>query len=304
MAQTLDQNPHVVVMVRPLFFSVNEETAADNAFQAKSSEGDAASAVNEFDTMVGSLRAVGAEVVVFDQASGSTPDAVFPNNWFSTHHDGRVVLYPMAVPSRRAERRKDIVDSLLASTPTSKVLDLSHHEHEAQFLEGTGAIVFDHEQRIAFLARSGRADADLLSALCGKLDYQPMVFDAVDRRGTPIYHTNVMMAVGQRVALLGSATIGASEDLAVLKKHLAYGDRLLVELNHDQIESFAGNALEIDTADGPVLVMSARGWASLSPNQQQAIEARLPVVTPSLPTIEKSGGSARCMMAGVHLPKA
>ncbi|NRA30885.1 MAG: amidinotransferase [Parvularculaceae bacterium] len=289
-------------MIRPLHFAVNAETAADNSFQAEGSPTDTGAAVQEFDAMVDSLRAAGVVVHVIEQDRTDTPDAVFPNNWFSTHADGTLVIYPMAVPSRRRERRQDIIDRV--ATAESAILDLSHEEEEGRILEGTGAIVFDHRQRCAFLTKSRRAEVTLFEELCDRLTYRVVAFDAAGRDGSPIYHTNVMMAVGQHLALAGLTTIGDDKQRSDVRRHLAAVDRPLIELTAEQIESFAGNALEIDTPNGPVLVMSATGWASLNDVQRDQIESVMPVITPQLPTIEKSGGSARCMMAGLHGPTA
>lgn len=291
-------NPSGVLMIRPTFFSVNSETAADNTFQAEGAEGDGASALAEFDQMVALLRDADVRVEVFEQERADTPDAVFPNNWISTHADGTVVIYPMAVASRRRERRQDIINYV--SSAQARLLDLTAEERAGRALEGTGAIVFDHIQHLAFLARSGRADEHLFDELCRDLAYTAVVFDAEDRQGHAIYHTNVMMAVGSHIALVGLSTIANLDQRQRVALALQAVDRPVVELSADQIQAFAGNALEVDTPNGPVLVMSDTGWGSLSKTQQDKIEAALPVITPKLPTIEKSGGSARCMMAGLH----
>jgi hypothetical protein len=296
------QNPHAVVMIRPRFFGVNPETKLDNAFQSEEKPGDRKRALQEFDAMVDLLETAGVATHVFEQERDDTPDAVFPNNWFSTHHDGRLVTYPMLTPSRRRERRGDILEELGRTYRVSGALDLSGNEADALFLEGTGAIVFDHQNKRGYLGQSLRADAELFLGLCQNLGYEAAIFEAFDDRGFPIYHTNVMLSIGANIVLAGLDCVTDPEERAMLESDFANGGRLLIRLNQRQIAAFAGNALEIDTGDGPVLVISARGWEALLPEQQRRIEERLPVLTPALSTIEKSGGSARCMMAGVHLP--
>ena len=297
------QNPSSVVMVRPLHFDVNSETALDNSFQMReASAGDCDRALDEFEAMKRALQCGGVRVLSFDQERDDTPDAVFPNNWFSTHGSGLVVTYPMFAPSRRRERRQDILEALARFHKVTGAMDLSGNEADAKFLEGTGAIVFDHRKKLAFMAQSLRADADLLIELCGTLGYEPIIFTATDADGHPIYHTNVMMSVGANVSLIGFDTVPDPEEQAMLRAEFEDASELVIELSPAQIAAFAGNALEVDGQDGARLVISKTGWEALYGDQQEAILARLPVLTPDLPTIEKSGGSARCMMAGVHLP--
>lgn len=292
-----------VVMIRPDYFAVNPETARDNRFQSSAGEGDVDRAVAEFDAMKAALQEAGIRVLSFGQKRRDTPDAVFPNNWFSTHHSGLIVQYPMFAQSRRLERRQDIFRALGQFHKVTGVMDLSPNEDHGQFLEGTGAIVFDHEARIALMAKSQRADERLLAYLCDTLDYTAHTFTAVDAGGVPIYHTNVMMSVGRKTALIGFETVPDPDEVLLLRRRIEDGpDRTIVELTAGQVASFAGNALEIEGDRGPVLVISRRGWDALRPDQQDELERAVHVITPNLPTIEKSGGSARCMMAGVHLP--
>lgn len=300
---SFDQNPTAIVMVRPHAFSTNPETAADNHFQVRGEDGDAVAALAEFDEMVRVLRSIGIEVMVFDEPRPETPDAVFPNNWFSTHHDGTFVTYPMYAPNRRAERRADVGEALAKDFRIGEQVDLTGHELRDRFLEGTGAIVFDHPARVAYMARSHRADERLLAVLCERLGYAPFPFAAVDASGAPIYHTNVMMAVGQHTVLLGDQTIENDTVRAEMLGALTRDDRAVVTLSASQIENFAGNALELSGSQGDVLVMSQRAYDSLTPDQVTVLSARVMVQPIPLGTIEKSGGSARCMMAGVHLPR-
>lgn len=290
-------------MVRPLHFGVNPETAADNAFQDPSGEADGAAALREFDAMVDELTAARVTVHVFNQERADTPDAVFPNNWFSTHEGGEIVTYPMFASSRRRERRDDVIGFLRDRYAVRTVIDLTMHEEHGTYLEGTGAIVFDHVTGTAFMARSQRSDEGLLDALCQRLKAAPFPFTARDRSRAPIYHTNVLLSIGAEVALFCPDAIPDESERSVIAETLALNGRLVLELTFDQLEAFAGNALEIDGADGPVLVMSARARRSLSERQLAELNERIAVIAPSIPTIEKSGGSARCMMAGIHLPQ-
>ncbi|GGY44578.1 citrulline utilization hydrolase CtlX [Parvularcula lutaonensis] len=298
----LSQNPSAVVMVRPDYFGVNAETAPDNRFQTTEAAGDRPKAIAEFDAMKAALRSAGVTVMSFRQEREDTPDAVFPNNWFSTHHSGLIVQYPMLAQSRRRERRRDVFEALAKFHEITGIVDLAGNEEHGAYLEGTGAVVFDHQERVAFMARSQRADTGVLAKLCETLDYVPQVFTAVDRAGVPIYHTNVMMSLGEKTALVGFDSVPYPDELLLLRRRIEATDRLLIELDNDQIAAFAGNALEVDGCDGPVLVISRRAWNSLRRDQQADLERVVAVVTPELSTIEKSGGSARCMMAGIHLP--
>lgn len=294
------QNPRSVLMIRPLGFAVNEETAGDNHFQGQRAQNDRERAIAEFDAMVAALRQSGVTVHAVDQSREDTPDAVFPNNWISFHSDGTVILYPMYVPSRRRERRPEIIEDLKRDYATGEVIDLTGLEEDDLILEGTGAIVFDHDSKTAFMARSQRGDERALDILCERIGYEPFAFDAVDGSGRAIYHTNVMMAVGQRTALVGFETMTDQNARARLRERLA--DRCLIDLSQEQIGNFSGNALEVDSTNGPILVLSERAWQSLTHGQQRALSDVVEIVTSPLPTIEKSGGSARCMLAGIHLP--
>jgi hypothetical protein len=293
-------NPSAVLMVRPNFFAVNAETAGDNAFQRAGMPEDQALAVAEFDAFAGQLSRAGVKVTAFEQQSAATPDAVFPNNWFSTHPDGTLVVYPMMAPSRRGERREDILRTLADRYEVTRRIDLSAHENEGAFLEGTGSLVFDHRARLAWLAVSRRSDPGLARELCEELGYELMTFGAEDRSGRPIYHTNVILSVGRHLALVGAGNVPDPNERGRLLDSLDDGGRSVVELSPPQIEAFAGNALELTGAGGVLLAMSETGAATLTSRQRGLAEERAALVTPSLPTIEKSGGSARCMLAGIH----
>jgi hypothetical protein len=294
-------------MVRPNFFSVNPETAADNSFQSHAGTFPgtdvSASAVAEFDRFVALLRGNGVEVLVFQNDNRHAPDAVFPNNWFSTHPNGALVTYPMLAPSRRLERRADILSTLSGRFEVTEQIDLTACEGHGVFLEGTGSFVFDHHSRRAWLARSKRSDEALAAELCDRLGYQLIPFTATNEVNVPIYHTNVMLSVGRHLALVGLDTVVDESEREQLVASLDAKGRTVIELITTQISSFAGNALELEGGNGPILVMSATAAASLTNEQRLAIEREAMLLTPSLPTIERSGGSARCMLAEVHLPR-
>lgn len=295
------QNPHAVIMIRPRAFGANPETAADNHFQGADRPGAAAAATAEMDQAIAQLRAAGVTVHDFAETTKDTPDAVFPNNWLSTHADGTIVLYPMRMPSRRRERRADIVDALRRQYAVARVIDLSPAEQVGEALEGTGAVIYDHAARRAFMARSPRASAAVLADVTAALGFEPVIFDAVDVAGRAIYHTNVMLNLGQHLGLICSRTIADPAQRSRLLDRIAAPGRQVIDLDPSQMAEFAVNAMEVDTASGSVLVMSARGAAALTNHQRADIEARLPLVILDLPVIETGGGSARCLMAGVHL---
>lgn len=309
---TADLCADTVLMVRPARFGSNPLTAPSNAFQrgddARSSEELQARALAEFDGLVAALRAAGVDVLVLDDTpSPHTPDAVFPNNWFSTHADGRVVLYPMLALNRRFERRGDILPTFVrGGFAPGERLDLSHHETAGRFLEGTGSVVFDHGSRTAFACLSPRTDARVLDELCAALSYEPFVFEAFGADGTAIYHTNVLMAVGPRTAVVCAESVRDDARRAALLARLERPGRVLVELSLAQMAAFAGNMLELRSRAGEVvLVMSQRAREALDPDQRAALEGAARLVSAPVATIEDcSGGSVRCMLAEVLLPRA
>jgi len=306
----LAQCAPAVLMVRPAAFGWNAETSESNRFQARTAPDQpeaAAAALAEFDRAVGALRDAGVTVhVVEDRPELQCPDAVFPNNWVSFHHDGSVVLYPMLSPIRRRERRPDLLQTLVREGGYSidRVLDLTHHELEGRFLEGTGSVVFDHAARIAYACRSPRTHSQVLDELASALGYEVCVFGATGRDGTPIYHTNVLLAIGERFAVVCSPSIDAGDRTRTLHR-LAAGGRTVVEIDFAALEAFAGNMLELKAADGAgVLAMSAQARAGLAAHQFVALASCLDrIVVAPLPNIELAGGgSVRCMLAEVFLP--
>ncbi len=301
------QSANAVVMIRPCRFYPNPETASDNAFQQAVAGGttDALSqaAQKEFDQAVEVLRNTGVTVLVFrDTPSPEKPDAVFPNNWFSTHHDGRVALYPMYSVARRKERRGDVIDELGKLYRINALVDYSFYEHRRLYLEGTGSLVLDHINRIAYASLSKRADREPLEKFCTDFGYEPVPFESAGDDGRPIYHTNVVMCVGSRFALAGLELITDRGDRERIRQRLEASGKMVIELDRNQIANFAGNALELHNDEEQLLVLSTRAMAALSGEQRNELERYARLLPLSLPTIELAGGSARCMMATIHLP--
>ncbi|QCP54927.1 amidinotransferase [Trinickia violacea] len=305
------QAPAAVVMIRPHGFLPNPETAADNAFQRTAVAADAietaslaAAARDEVSAAARALTAAGVRVHVFDDhGENGTPDSVFPNNWFSTHPGGHVALYPMHSANRRRERRADIIEMLKAEYRVQDVIDYSGLEYDDVFLEGTGAMVLDHIARIAYTARSRRADPVALERFCTHFNFEPICFDTADAHGQPIYHTNVMMSVATEFALVGFDLIVDAARRDEIHRRLAETGRTVIALDNAQIASFAGNALELSGRDGRVLALSRRAFECLSPRQRKLIERSAQLLPLDVPTIEMAGGSVRCMLAGIHLAR-
>ena len=296
------QAPSSVVMVRPHHFLPNPETEQDNAFQHRADEGAnvAKRAYDEVTQVVNVLRARGVNVHLFEDNGHHTPDSVFPNNWFSTHADGQLGLYPMYCENRRAERRSDIIDYLQRHYSISGITDYSRFERQGVFLEGTGALVLDHQYKIAYAARSHRMDESLLASFCRQFGYQSVVFDSTDEEGIPIYHTNVMMCVGTAFVMVGLDTIKNESQKSQLIASINASGKVLVELTQQQIRQFAGNALELSTPNGPILALSQSAYSALSEAQRLQLSQWVDLVPFAIPTIELAGGSVRCMLAGVH----
>ena len=298
-------------MIRPTRFQSNPQTAGSNAFQAKtdaSPDEQQRAALREFEGLVATLQEAGIEVLVFDDtAEPHTPDSVFPNNWVSFHADGTVVLYPMEAENRRGERRVDIIERLDAEFgfQVRDVVDLSPHEAAGQFLEGTGSMVLDRANRIAYACLSSRTHLDVLGDFAQRMDYEVVAFDAVDRDGVPIYHTNVLMNVGDRIAVVCADAIPREEQRTAVLERLESTGHEVVLIDFDQLEAFAGNMLELRAADGvPVVAMSQRAWDSLDEKQKASIESNGRVAIAAIDDIEESsGGSVRCMLAEIHLPR-
>ncbi len=296
------QAPAAVVVVRPHRYRPNPETGDDNAFQQEASIDVARAAYDASSRLIHALRDVGVRVHVFEDTTGRHPDSVFPNNWFSTHAGGRVAVFPMRAASRRGERRTDVIDFLKRVYRVQEVVDYSGLEPDGIFLEGTGAMVLDHAARVAYTARSRRSDPLLLERFCTTFGYEPMVFDAVDPSGTPIYHTNVMMCVATEFALVATEAIVDVSRRAEVVQRLEQAGRDVLALDAHQLGEFAGNAIELRGSGARrVLALSARADASLTADQRAVIERSCDIVAVDVAPIELAGGSVRCMLAGVHL---
>lgn len=301
--------PSAVLLVRPARFGFNEQTAASNRFQQPATEPTALRARAELDRLCSALGRAGVRVCLADDTPDPPkPDAVFPNNWVSWHRDGTIVLYPMHAPNRRAERREQIVHAATAQSgfQRRRLIDLSVHEREGRYLEGTGSLVLDHRDRLAYACRSVRTDEVLLRKWTRLMDYEPVVFDAGGGDGRPLYHTNVMLAIGTRWSVVCTQAIAPAERARVLM-HLRAGTREVIEIEPAAMQAFAGNLLELQGFDAgrmrTVLVMSARARAALSADTSAWERLRASVdeiVSVAVPTIEMvGGGSVRCMMAEI-----
>ena len=300
------QSPAAVVMVRPHHFHPNPQTAADNGFQQPCrlpADELARRAFEEVTRAAETLRLEGVAVELFEDEGWGSPDSVFPNNWFSTHGDGSLISYPMYCANRRLERRKDILDALMARYRVARMYDYSALENQGRFLEGTGAMVLDHLSRVAYVIRSRRADPRALDAFCRDLGYRAVVFDATDDAGLPVYHTNVLMAVATEFAVIGSEMITEPAVRESVLGRLAASGREIIELSSAQISGFAGNLLELNSPTGPLVALSTTALAALTPAQISRIEKYARLAPLEVPTIELAGGSVRCMLAGVHLPR-
>ncbi|NWB29181.1 citrulline utilization hydrolase CtlX [Pseudomonas gingeri] len=302
------QTTHTVLMIRPASFSFNPDTAANNRFQhqARADENVQRLALEEFDAYVTALRAQDVEVLVHnDRALPHTPDSIFPNNCWSSHPDGTLVIYPMQGENRRLERHKGVLDWLREHHQVERLVDFSDLERQGLYLEGTGSMVFDREQRICYAGYSTRTHARALRQVVDQLGYQLCGFHAVDRGGVPIYHTNVMMSVGRRLALICLRALADEAEREGLRQRLETSGKELLTLDWEQLESFAGNMLEVHNRRGePLLVMSRTAWRSLDAGQRRQIERHATPLPVNIDTIERiGGGSARCMLAEVFLAR-
>jgi hypothetical protein len=301
------QSTSSVLMIRPGRFYPNPETAADNAFQCTRHLGsDALTLVarKEFDAAVQTLRAAGVNVHVFeDTAKPEKPDAVFPNNWISAHHDGRIALFPMYSALRRRERRQDMVEELRKHYRVTEVIDYSPFEDEGCCLEGTGSLVFDHLNKIAYVSLSNRSNPKMIQHFADDFGYEPVIFTSIGSNREPIYHTNVMMCIGTAFAMVGLEMIRNKTERQEVRARLEKTGKEIVELSADQIANFAANAIELHNKDGAkVLVLSSRAARALAEQQRETLSRYARLVPLELPTIELGGGSARCMIATIHLP--
>ena len=302
------QSTSSVLMIRPCRFYPNPETAADNAFQRDANQGSDAltlAARKEFDAAVETLRGAGVNVHVFeDAAEPEKPDAIFPNNWISTHHDGQIALFPMYSALRRRERRQDIVEKLRKDYRVTQVIDYSAFEDDGCCLEGTGSLVFDHPSKIAYISLSNRSNPKMIQRFADDFGYESVTFTSIGANGQPIYHTNVMMCIGTAFAMVGLEMIPNKTERQQVRARLEKTGKEIVELSADQIANFAGNAIELHNKDGEkLLVLSSRADHALTEDQRKRLRRYVRLIPLELATIELGGGSARCMIATIHLPR-
>ncbi len=302
----MQQITDTILMVRPASFGYNEETAKDNQFQ--SSEGKEnieqikAAALEEFDDMVAILKNKGIEVIVKnDTVEPKKYDAIFPNNWFSTHENGIWISYPMCAEVRRLEKREDLFEFFENELGYKKRYSFDYFEEDDMFLEGTGSMILDRQNRLVYACRSKRTDVRILSKFGILMDYQAIHFESFDNGDNEVYHTNVMMALGEKLAIICLASIHNEEERKKVVKSLTDTDKVIVDITKDQMHQFAGNMLELRSKDlTRFLVMSGTARAALTEEQVEAIEKYDEIIAIDIPTIEKyGGGSVRCMMAEI-----
>jgi hypothetical protein len=305
------QDAAAVMMIRPIRFQANEQTAATNEFQhtdANLSAVDAQrQAVGEFEALAGTLAQAGVKVCVFDDTPDPhTPDAIFANNWVSFHASGVVLLYPKLAENRRAERRLDLIDSLANDHGfvVNEVIDLSPHELEDRFLEGTGSLVLDRANRIAYACLSARTHRTPVEEFGRRVDYRTFTFEAFGPAGTPVYHTNVMMAIGEKLAVLCAEAVRDPQRRQELIESLQRNGREVLLISMQQMMQYAGNMLELESVAGErLMVMSSRAEKCLTAEQKAILARHARIVSSPVDTIEDcSGGSVRCMLAEIHLP--
>lgn len=302
------QTTNNILLIRPCNFSFNAETISTNAFQNETKTADndfiKNNAIEEFDLFAKTLKSKGVNVFIFnDTPSPVKPDAIFPNNWITFHADGTVILYPMCAHNRQLERRQDIIDSLRQNFKITNIIDFSNYEKENKFLEGTGSIIFDHTNKIAYACLSPRTDKDVFIKVCEYLHYKPVYFSACDRNGIEIYHTNVMLCIGEKFAVICSDSILNSEEKEMVMTSLSRTGHQLIDITFEQMNHFAGNMLEIRTKENKnILVLSQSSFVSLTEIQKNELLKFVELIPLSIKTIETiGGGSARCMIAEVFL---
>ena len=305
------QTASTVLMVEPIAFGYNAQTAENNYFQVEQKDADIQTkALEEFNNFANKLKSKGINVIsIKDTLEPHSPDSIFPNNWVSFHNDGKVVLYPMFAPNRRVERRTDILETLkVKGFEITEIEDLSHFENQQKFLEGTGSMIFDHEHKIAYGSVSLRLDEELFRQFCQKFGFRPVVFHSYQNAGDqrlPIYHTNVMMCVADKFVVICLDCIDDELEREKVQEVIKSTQKEIIEISEDQMQQFAGNMLQVQNEAGEkFLVMSESAYRSLTAQQISAIEKYCEIIYSDLNTIETNGGgSARCMLAEVFLPK-
>jgi hypothetical protein len=310
-AQIQPQSTSRIMMIRPVRFGFNTETAESNKFQKESSAEDTGAAAqqeaqDEFDLMVDQLGKAGLNLYIFDDTDDIyRPDAVFSNNWVSFHQSGKVVLYPMMAENRRAERRPDIINDLKKDFKIEEIIDLTRFEEQGKYLEGTGSMVLDRRYKIAYACLSPRTHPDVLDAFADALGYEVVAFSASDENDKPIYHTNVIMCIGDIFAVVCLEAIKDPDERQLVRSALEETKKYIVEISLEQVKHFAGNMLMVrnDRSD-KFLIMSTQAYDSLTTRQKDNLSDYARLLHTDLAVIEENGGgSARCMMTEIHLPR-
>lgn len=295
-----------LLMIKPVAFDFNTETAVNNAFQQQGSNDQAQEkAEAEFDGFVQKLSDAGIDVtVVQDTPIPHTPDSIFPNNWISFHHDGSIVLYPMFAENRRAERKQNVFDTIQKKFSIKHTIDFTEREHQHRFLEGTGSMVLDRDNRIAYACISPRTEKTLFEEWCVQLGYKPCSFHSVDESGGEIYHTNVMMCVADQYVVICLDSIPNTAERNLVTYTIEKSGKEIIDISYSQMNHFAGNMLQVKNKKGEkIVVMSSQAYKSLTKEQVTEIESYNRIIHSDLTTIETNGGgSARCMMAEIFLP--
>lgn len=305
----ISQLPHTLLMIRPAAFGYNPETASTNVFQIKDQHEFVSihkKALEEFDNMITMLSHHKIEVKVFqDNEVAAKPDAIFPNNWISFHENGHVVLYPMMAESRRKERRNDILEKLDSDFLIEKIIDLTLEEKSNKFLEGTGSLVFDHSNKIIYACLSPRTNKELVHMLATHLHYNAIIFNAYDEKGVPLYHTNVMLSIGKKFIVVCLDSVTSESDQEILLNSFALSNRKVIAISNQQMKAFACNLIEVQSSEQESFILiSQSAFDSLLPGQIDAMTKHADILPVKINTIEKyGGGSVRCMIAGIHLPK-
>jgi hypothetical protein len=295
-----------LLMIKPVSFGYNAETAVNNAFQVKNDDQNVQQkALEEFNDFVNVLQGNGVDVtVVEDTAIPYTPDSIFPNNWVSFHQDGTLLLYPMYAVNRRAERKEHVLKTIAEKFEVANQVDLSSYEDQNMFLEGTGSMVLDRDNRIAYACISPRTNEEVLAAFCRQMNYKPVLFNAADGNGRAIYHTNVLMCVADRYVVICLESITAPDQQQFVSETIINSNKKIIGISLPQMGQFAGNMLQVENDKGEkLLVMSSQAYESLTNEQVKELSSYNRIIHSPLTTIETNGGgSARCMMAEVHLP--
>ncbi|MEQ9188842.1 MAG: arginine deiminase-related protein [Cryomorphaceae bacterium] len=302
------QTTNSILLVRPAHFGYNSETAESNAFQSNEThqvQEIAQKALREFDMLAARLAEKGVNVCTAkDTTHPIKPDALFPNNWVSFHANGQVIIYPMLAPSRRHERREAIIHQVGKSFDVHQIVDLTMNEASGRILEGTGSMVFDHTARIAYACRSPRTEKSLFEETCSRLHYEPVFFDALDQKGGEIYHTNVMMTIGNDFAVVCLESFKHSSEKSYVMERLEASGREIIAISHTQMQSFCGNMLELAIPNKKnILALSTTAFGHLNASQKKVLEQSCELVPLNVETVERfGGGSVRCMIAEIFLP--